>query len=411
MGTSRKKWESRTDSFLKETDIFNTALQLLCSNGKNTEIIEGIGRISEYIVTDSFVAEKIVTVLSRSPKRKKVCQERRDFALSRVKRTYERLKEKKICVETMQDLLMALLTASPDFSALLLSISESREDIIPKEDWYTAIEAVMLRRAPNLIPDQNCTNFTSVVTQYKEELWSYIICMSSVRSKVHQQEAIKNEAVRCREQEKILAKIDWERQNTENEISILQGRLERAVSKNQELKDSIEKIYAECQRESLSVEAKNRKTISDLKKQVLSLEEENNALKRGYSERSHLNEDAVDEHENLVDQAVLPKERVLFLGGHENMLKKLRQRYPGWTYIGDENFSQMSLNLSIDICFVWYKHLSHKVTEMVQRKTKGIVPVIYLNATNMDYLEKEMVIGYIELANQTEGRTLWERRI
>jgi hypothetical protein len=32
----------------------------------------------------------------------------------------------------------------------------------------------------------------------------------------------------------------------------------------------------------------------------------------------------------------LPQKGILFLGGHQNMTKKLRQHFPKWTYVTDD---------------------------------------------------------------------------
>lgn len=85
----------------------------------------------------------------------------------------------------------------------------------------------------------------------------------------------------------------------------------------------------------------------------------------------------------------LPCKGVLFLGGHRNMVKKLQQRYPAWSYITDDQFRHRGV-ITQQIVFCWSAHSSHKMTQFVWSKLRKDASVYYVKATNLCKLEVEM---------------------
>ena len=202
-----------------------------------------------------------------------------------------------------------------------------------------------------------------------------------------------SESARCKEQDKVIAAQKQENERLCREVSILQGRFEKSIERNRALRATMEGIHLETQKKILGIEAESRKTIEALKKQILALQEENNALRKTATDDAAAD---VDKNEAEIQQTKiqLPDERILFLGGHENMLKKLRQKHPGWTYIGDDSSTKITWDMTFDVCFIWYKHLSHKAFLTVQNRVDNRAPIIYLNSTNLECLEQEMMVGY-----------------
>ena len=85
----------------------------------------------------------------------------------------------------------------------------------------------------------------------------------------------------------------------------------------------------------------------------------------------------------------LPQKGVIFLGGHQNMTKKLRQHFPRWTFISDEQLKRYSVT-SQRIVFYWTCHSSHKLMQYVYSKLPSDASVIYVTATNLPLLIAEM---------------------
>lgn len=85
---------------------------------------------------------------------------------------------------------------------------------------------------------------------------------------------------------------------------------------------------------------------------------------------------------------MLPEKGIMFLGGHINMTKKLKQKYPKWAYVSDENIRKNCCN--VKIIFYWTAHGSHKLMRKVYSKIPSDTQIIYVSSTNIDYLEREM---------------------
>ena len=94
-----------------------------------------------------------------------------------------------------------------------------------------------------------------------------------------------------------------------------------------------------------------------------------------------------------VIESTLPEKGVIFLGGHQNMTKKLRHRYPKWMYISDEQFCRKS-NMSGRVVFYWTKHSSHKLMRYVYSKLPDEADILYVTATNVPLLIEEMERNY-----------------
>ena len=89
----------------------------------------------------------------------------------------------------------------------------------------------------------------------------------------------------------------------------------------------------------------------------------------------------------------LPPKGVLFLGGHQNMTKKLRQQFPKWTFVTDDQIKRCS-SMNQTVVFYWTKHSSHKMMQYVYSKLPDNASIIYVTATNLPLLIEQMQQTY-----------------
>lgn len=89
----------------------------------------------------------------------------------------------------------------------------------------------------------------------------------------------------------------------------------------------------------------------------------------------------------------LPQKKVLFLGGHQNMTKKLQIMHPDWKFLSDEQFKR-KCSMDIDFVFYWTGHGSHKLMQFAYSRIPETAQIIYVTATNLSRLEHEMLEGY-----------------
>lgn len=91
----------------------------------------------------------------------------------------------------------------------------------------------------------------------------------------------------------------------------------------------------------------------------------------------------------------LPETGVLFIGGNQNLLKKLQQKYPNWSYVGTKN---APLPTNVKVIFVMTNHsLSHSVWYRLNRFYTNRELMRYVQATNLNKLEDEMRYEYWEM--------------
>lgn len=94
----------------------------------------------------------------------------------------------------------------------------------------------------------------------------------------------------------------------------------------------------------------------------------------------------------------LPQKGVLFLGGHQNMTKKLRQQFPKWTFASDDQLKRCG-NINHNLVFYWTGHSSHKLMRYVYSKLPEESNIFYVSATNIPLLIKEMQCTYQSLVS------------
>mgnify|MGYP006785430781 CR=1 FL=1 len=97
-----------------------------------------------------------------------------------------------------------------------------------------------------------------------------------------------------------------------------------------------------------------------------------------------------------VQTMMLPQKGVLFLGGHQNMTKKLRQQFPKWTYVTDDQIRRCS-SVNQTVVFYWTKHSSHKMMRYVYSKLPEDASIIYVTATNLSLLIEQMQHKHLTL--------------
>ena len=100
----------------------------------------------------------------------------------------------------------------------------------------------------------------------------------------------------------------------------------------------------------------------------------------------------------IADRIELPQKGVLFLGGHQNMTKKLRQQFPKWTYVTDDQLKRCS-HINQMVVFYWTGHGSHKMMQYVYSKLPDNASVIYVTATNLPLLIAQMQHTYQQIVS------------
>lgn len=97
-------------------------------------------------------------------------------------------------------------------------------------------------------------------------------------------------------------------------------------------------------------------------------------------------------------------EKALFLGGHITLVNKVKQLHPGWTFLTDDEFIRGWGNkLNFMYVFYWTAHSSHSMKEYTEARLNPDAKIIYITATNLKLLEQEMLQGFKQVQENSEG--------
>lgn len=75
--------------------------------------------------------------------------------------------------------------------------------------------------------------------------------------------------------------------------------------------------------------------------------------------------------------------RILFVGGQEQYIKKMKNVYPDWTYLSMSERNTSKVKGNFDAVVIKNDHVSHNIVEKVMKYCKD-TPVVYCKYSNVD---------------------------
>ena len=108
---------------------------------------------------------------------------------------------------------------------------------------------------------------------------------------------------------------------------------------------------------------------------------------------------------NIDDLPTLPQTGILFVGGHPNFLKKLKECYPNWSYIVSKNAPErMKQYDKLTMCFIYSEHMGHPLYNGVINELRSCdTPYSYIRGTNLERVIREMRLDYAEAYKNNKG--------
>ena len=89
----------------------------------------------------------------------------------------------------------------------------------------------------------------------------------------------------------------------------------------------------------------------------------------------------------------IPAENVLFIGGHESFVSKMKKIYPGWTYLNPSERNCNKVKGDYTAIVIKFDHVSHNIIERALSFCKG-TPIIYSRCTNLNRSLDEISTGF-----------------
>ncbi len=340
--------------------------------------------------------------------------------LQQIKRRYDhalrRLRQKGYCNErSLRDLSDSLFDSTSAVSVsctawtcLVKTLDVRQLDIEISDDiWFRAMDKLLILTNRRLLSDEEA----SIVPYCEDHIFDlYILLDDSVAQYVAQFTREDAVSALCRKEDLITR-------------SAAQNMVQKAVeafaaTTLKDLTDAMQNLEAvEAEKSKLSDIADSlRREKRQLEKECYALRKENGRLsedlasamfiysKPGFvdvpTEPDEVIPDETEEQEPeqeddfLLEEALpeLPDTGIMFVGGHPNFLKKLRELYPNWIYLTHKNAPErMSQYSKLSACFICDEHMCHPLFYNVMASVKSTgIPYSYVKATNLDRAITEM---------------------
>ena len=346
--------------------------------------------------------------LLRSQKHLQQARRRYDHAL-------RRLRQKGYCTEkSLVDLLDSIIdpsTAPALASTVWVCVGKTLESRgfnveITDDTWFRAIDRLLVLTNQRLLSDKD----TSIVPYCEDHILELYILLDDSIAQSMAQFTCEEAADTLRRGEDLFTRSDVKDLIHTVVKAFAASHAEKLAAVERELKSGNE----ENARLSETVEALKREK-RQLEKECYALRKENGLLTGDLSRIRAMpsipasapvsDEPTSDDYDlefedieipDAEDLPDLPKTGVMFVGGHPNFVKKLKDVYPNWAYIGSENAPERLKQYSkLEMCFIYTGHVSHPVYWDVLNSVKSSgAPYSFVKGTNLDRVITEMRQDY-----------------
>lgn len=293
---------------------------------------------------------------------------------------------------------------------------------IRDEFWTCAIETIVVEHATEALTDDSIKNYTLIVKQHTTELYILVTLMAYADAVKKDRELQNSDSVQSKERKR----LENELRLAEEHNKSLQAQNEKLKKENSDLSAIRQSYDTKLRKTQLSIEHEYSQKEKEYE-EIISFYQRQNEILRGVikegfgSDSLLLNDDNEDENiwedeldstddESDLDSIIsnektLPETGILFLGGHETLVNKIKKLHPGWTFVCDGNKRTIYDMSGYKAAFVCAKYLSHKLYYRFTSKLTDDIPVLYVSATNIEKLETEMSESYRILSEELPSVT------
>lgn len=170
-------------------------------------------------------------------------------------------------------------------------------------------------------------------------------------------------------------------------IEQLNDKIGHLLQTNKALSEDAARATEQKHKEMMELTHEHQKELRTRDDYITYLEQKVSSLQRKAVNTD--NPSANNETEKPWTNTELPESKVLFLGGHQNMTKKLLSMFPDWTFISDDHIAKDPPS-DVKLVYFWIGHASHKLRQNIFKRLPADTQIVYLSATNIDMLVNEM---------------------
>lgn len=392
---------------MKFSYIFNTNMASIDPDDVDEyPVFEMSDTVLSALLADAFADDR--ERLLRSQKHLQQARRRYDHAL-------RRLRQKGYCTEkSLVDLLDSIIdpsTAPAIASTVWVCVGNTVESRgfnveITDDTWFRAIDRLLVLTNKRLLSDKD----TSIISYCEDHILELYILLDDSIAQSMALFTCEEAADTLRRGEDLFTRSDVKGLLHTAIKAFAASHAEKLAAVERDLKSGNE----ENARLSEAVEALKRE-MRQREKECYALRKENGFLTEDLSRIRALpsipapapssDEPASNDYDiefedieipDAEDLPDLPKTGVMFVGGHPNFIKKLKDVYPNWAYIGSENAPELLKQYSkLEMCFIYTGHVSHPVYWDVLNSAKSSgAPYSFVKGTNLDRVITEMRQDY-----------------
>lgn len=268
------------------------------------------------------------------------------------------------------------------------------------EDWYTALTHIVAEYSSEFtLGEYDRVNCAEFYKKHIKELYCLVILYHILGEYKVQEE----------ERKKLNLPTVEECNNLKRKLTELNNELQKATSDSNKKSGTIRSLQQENERmrtKLLKLEKQlahaEKEQAPGLRSQLETVQKENTALRKQLGEGKRMSCPNTPNVENDSIAGIdLPDSDVVFLGGHSRMINKLKQIYPKWTYVNDDDYKMNTTGYPGKVLFFWANHISHGMQEKIYCEHGKETPIVYVKATNIDLLQREMKLGYKAILDKT----------
>lgn len=348
--------------------------------------------------------------------------------LQQVRKRYEhalrRLRQKGYCSEkSLLDLLNGFSgfdgivpLASTTWACIVKTLDAHHLDIEISDDmWLRAMDKLLILTNRRLLSDRDA----SIVLYCEDHILElYILLDDCVAQHVAQLNC--EEAVRTlRREEDLITRADAKKMacnaveafaaTVSDDLADAQRQLTGAAAENARLAETVDALKRDkrqLEKECYALRKENGRLSEDLASVMFINAKPSTAANPDVDEDTPDDVETYEQNGELLPEEdalpELPSAGIMFVGGHPNFLKKLRELYPNWIYLTHKNAPErMSQYSKLSACFICDEHMGHSLFCSVISSVKSSgVPYSYVKATNIDRVITEMRQDYAAILQE-----------
>lgn len=287
--------------------------------------------------------------------------------------------------------------------------SNEENRALSDDEWFTAIELGIALTDCETYCNEKVETYIPYIEKCIWQIWTALVLLPTSASSeltsflqkmcIEQEKTIKKlerEISEISIREKNLKGIASEAQSSNNELREQLANLEKKVERLETREQKLLKALENAENKS-RVEHRQGTMLTDANESVFSPQkgpDADNAEKSESTNRAESKTDTAARTEpceiSYSETDVGFPERVLFVGGSQSFVNRIKARHPDWTFVTMDDGLKAKSRPAVDMIVIYCKYLSHQYMRHWYAAVSDNIPRIYVTSTNLDIVDSEI---------------------